>query len=85
MADARLHQALTTLGRSAQVERVLVATAEEAEAWRFHGSPSILVGGEDAFAEPDAPVGLSCRLYRSTAGVSGSPTLEQLIEVLARD
>ncbi|WP_372594098.1 thioredoxin family protein [Actinotalea sp.] len=85
VADARLREALTALGRSTPVKRVLVTTADEAESWRFHGSPSILVDGVDPFAEPDAPVGLSCRLYRSPAGVDGSPTVEQLIEVLARD
>ena len=85
MADGRLRDALAAVGSTTQVERVLVSTAEEAEALGFHGSPSILVDGEDPFAEPDAPVGLSCRLYRSSAGVSGSPTTEQLVDVFARD
>ena len=85
VADERLREALAAVGSSTEVERVLVATAEEAEAWDFHGSPSILVDGEDPFAEPGAPVGLACRLYRSSAGVSGSPTTEQLVDVLARD
>jgi len=85
VADERLRDALAAMGSTTQVERVLVSTAEEAEAWGFHGSPSILVDGEDPFAEPDAPVGLSCRLYRGPAGVSGSPTTEQLVDVFARD
>ena len=85
VADERLREALAAVGSSTEVERVLVATAEEAEAWDFHGSPSILVDGEDPFAEPGAPVGLACRLYRSSAGVSGSPTTEQLVDVFARD
>jgi len=85
VADERLGEALAAVGSSTEVERVLVATAEEAEAWDFHGSPSILVDGEDPFAEPGAPVGLACRLYRSSAGVSDSPTTEQLVDVLARD
>jgi len=84
LADARLCEALAAVGSTTPVERILVSTAEEAEARGFHGSPSILVDGKDPFAEPGAPVGLSCRLYRSPAGVSGSPTLEQLVEVLAR-
>jgi hypothetical protein len=85
VADARLREALAAVGSSMQVERVLVSTEEEAEDWGFHGSPSILVDGEDPFAEPDAPVGLSCRLYRNPSGVGGSPTTEQLVDVLGRD
>jgi hypothetical protein len=83
VADARLRTALDKLGSTTEVERVLVTTPEEAEAWRFHGSPSVLVDGDDPFAEPGAPVGLSCRLYRTPAGVDGSPTVEQLVAVLA--
>jgi hypothetical protein len=55
-----------------------VETAEEAERLGFHGSPSILVDGVDAFAEPNAGVGLSCRVYRTPDGLAGAPTLEQL-------
>ena len=84
VADARLREAVAAVGRATEVERVLVTTTEEAEAWGFHGSPSVLVDGQDPFAEPGAPVGLSCRLYRTPAGVGGSPTVEQLVEVLTR-
>lgn len=63
--------------------RHLVDTAEEAERVGFRGSPSVLVDGVDVFADPDAPVGLSCRIYQTPAGAAGSPTLDQLREVLA--
>jgi hypothetical protein len=36
----------------------------------------------DPFAEGDAATGLSCRLYRTEHGVSGSPSVEQLMQVL---
>jgi hypothetical protein len=64
------------------VTRQLVETAEEADRVGFHGSPSILVDGVDAFAPDDAPVGLSCRVYQTPDGPAGSPTLEQLREAL---
>jgi len=83
VTDDRLREALEEIGSSVAVERVLVSTPEEAEAWSFHGSPSVLVDGEDPFVEPGADVGLSCRLYRTTTGLAGAPTVEQLIEVLA--
>lgn len=55
-----------------------VETSDEAERLGFHGSPSILVDGVDAFAEPGAGVGFSCRVYRTPDGLAGSPTVDQL-------
>ena len=65
-----------------RVTRRIVDTPEEAERTRFRGSPSILIDGVDPFADADAPVGLSCRLYRTPDGPAGSPTLDQLRKVL---
>lgn len=65
------------------ITRHIVDTPEEAERTRFRGSPSILIDGVDPFADPDDPVGLSCRVYQTPAGPAGSPTLDQLRDVLA--
>ena len=83
VAEARLHEALEITGRSAEVEKVFVATPEQAETLGFRGSPSVLVDGEDPFAQPGEAVGLSCRLYRTPLGLAGSPTVEQLVDVLS--
>jgi hypothetical protein len=56
----------------------LVGSPEEAERTGFRGSPSVIVDGVDPFADPDAPVGLSCRIYQTPDGPAGSPTLDQL-------
>lgn len=83
-ADDRLREALDAVGNAGvAVERVRVSTPEQAVELSFHGSPSVLVNGVDLFAEPGAPVGLTCRLYRTASGLSGAPTVDQLIEVLA--
>jgi hypothetical protein len=66
------------------ITRRVVDTPEEAERTRFRGSPSILIDGVDPFADPDDPVGLSCRVYQTPDGPAGSPTLEQLRDVLAQ-
>lgn len=68
--------------RGLAVERRLVATPEEAEAARFRGSPTILVGEEDPFASGDEPFGLACRVYQTPEGPAGSPTTEQLEAVI---
>lgn len=60
------------------VTRIVVDTPELAERYRFRGSPTITAGGSDLFADDDAPVGLSCRLYQTPDGPAGSPTLDQV-------
>lgn len=65
------------------VTRQLVETFDEAERVGFHGSPSILIDGVDPFADPDAGVGLACRIYRTPDGPAGAPTLEQLRAAIA--
>ncbi|MCV2395232.1 thioredoxin family protein [Actinotalea sp. M2MS4P-6] len=83
VAEARLREALATVGSAAAVERVRVETPEAAEALRFHGSPSVLIDGEDPFAPVGATVGLACRLYRTPDGADSAPTVAQLVEALA--
>ncbi|RMH69863.1 MAG: thioredoxin family protein [Actinomyces sp.] len=82
-ADAHL-RAIAAERPDIRITRHIVDTPEEAERTGFRGSPSILVDGVDPFADPDAPVGLSCRVYQTPDGPAGSPTLEQLREVLDR-
>jgi hypothetical protein len=84
LADARLREALDAVGETVPaVTYEVVSTPQRAEQTGFRGSPTILVNGRDPFADPDDPVGLSCRMYRSPAGVEFAPTVEQLRSVLA--
>ena len=82
VADAHLRTALHRLGRSEDIARRKVDTLEEAQAVGFAGSPSILVDGRDPFADSDTPASMSCRIYRTPDGLAGSPTVDQLVEVL---
>jgi hypothetical protein len=66
------------------ISREVVDTPEAAEAFRFRGSPSVLIDGVDPFADPSAPVGLSCRVYATPQGMAGSPTFEQLRDIVVR-
>jgi len=61
-----------------ETSRQKVESPEAAKLLGFRGSPSILIDGVDPFADSDAPVGLSCRIYTTPSGPAGSPTLEQL-------
>lgn len=83
LADERLREALAQAGRTdVSVDHRRVTTAEEAVSVGFRGSPTVLVDGRDPFAEPDSPIGLSCRVYRSGNGLACSPTVDQLLAVL---
>lgn len=77
VADAHI-EALRSEGFDLVFDRQLIDTPEAAEQHRFRGSPTILINGTDPFADPDAPVGLSCRVYQTETGRAGSPSLDQL-------
>jgi hypothetical protein len=81
-AEERLREVAAEQGF--EVTRRPIGTPDEAREAGFRGSPTILVDGEDPFAAGDEPVGLSCRVYRTPAGVDGAPTIEQLRAALSR-
>ena len=62
-----------------------VETAEEADAARFLGSPTVRVNGVDIEPGADARTdfGLKCRLYRTPDGLSGEPVEDWLLNALA--
>jgi len=80
IADQRLRELADEHGF--EVTHRKVETPEAAEELSFRGSPTVLVDGRDVFAEGDEPVGLSCRIYQTPDGQAGSPTMQQLREVL---
>jgi hypothetical protein len=84
VARQRLTLALDAVGRDDIGIRLrVIRTDAEAQKLGFTGSPTTLIDGSDPFPDRHAMVGLSCRLYRTTDGASGSPTVEQLTAALA--
>ena len=65
-----------------EVRFIEVTTPEAADEWRFHGSPSVAINGVDPFSGPADPVGRTCRTYSTDQGVAGSPTRDQLSQVI---
>ena len=59
------------------VERRIVETPALAVEEQLRGSPTILVDGLDPHTDPDAPGGLSCRIFQTPAGPAGVPTKAQ--------
>jgi hypothetical protein len=85
-ATGRVLDALDRAGLSARVTETVIESPAVAEARGMRGSPTILVDGRDPFAsDGDEPGSISCRLYSSEDGLSGLPSVDQLIAVLAGD
>jgi len=81
-AEKELTAAIDEVGLDADITYQKVESHSDADRLMFRGSPTILISGHDPFADPDAPVGLSCRVYRTGEKTSGSPGVEALQEVL---
>ena len=81
-AEETLRGVLTR--EDAEIELVAVNTDEEARRLRFPGSPTIRIDGEDLFPVPDRTgYALGCRMYATTEGLKGAPTVAMLREALA--
>ena len=80
---SRLEEALRRAGVTAQIELVAIASTADARLRGMRGSPTILVDGRDAFDSSRTEGALACRLFQTPSGLAGTPTTEQLIEVLS--
>lgn len=82
---ARLRDALVRIGAvSAIVTERVIDDSAEALAAGMTGSPTILVDGSDPFAIGPVHGSVSCRLYRSESCVEGAPSVDALLDALAR-
>jgi len=75
------------LGLEPKLRLVKVANQEAAQRLRFLGSPTIRVGGRDVdpFAEERSDYGLSCRVFRTEAGIAGHPDERWVRDALTRE
>lgn len=84
-AAALLRTALDDIGLARiPFTTTVIETPAQAERRGFVGSPTILIDGNDPFAEPGQPAAVACRIYRTTGGPAGLPDLRQLREALKR-
>jgi hypothetical protein len=73
-----VEEVLAAEGIEADVRLTAIADPEIAERLAFRGSPTVLVDGVDPWGNPAAPVGLSCRVYRTGDSFSGTPPRDEL-------
>jgi hypothetical protein len=74
------------LGLNPEMRLVNVSDDETARRVRFLGSPTIRVGGRDVdpHAAERSDYGLSCRIFRTAAGMVGQPDEQWVREALLR-
>jgi hypothetical protein len=61
------------------VQVIFVSSPEDAEFLSFQGSPTIRINGDDVVPQPDLPVALGCRIYRTADGrAQGRPPIESI-------
>jgi hypothetical protein len=83
-ARDRVREVLDDVGQgSVEIELQRIGTPEEAHQFRFRGSPTILVDGEDRFDSEESGYGLMSRIYRTEAGTDIAPSKLQLRDALS--
>jgi hypothetical protein len=86
LADDRVQSVFRGLARDdVSLEHQLIDSPEAATRFGFHGSPTILIDGRDAFATGAEQIGMSCRVYRTDEGPQGAPTVRQLQKLFSPD
>lgn len=77
-----LKSAMQQEGIVADIDLVMIRDDFEAMRFKFLGSPSFLVNGNDLWHETRETFALSCRVYPTPEGIKGWPTVEMLREKL---
>jgi hypothetical protein len=80
--DSMVRSILDESSTNAEVRLTRVEALDEAERLSFRGSPTVLINGADPWSSPSAPVGFSCRVYRTDMGLAGSPSASQLRDAI---
>jgi hypothetical protein len=79
-----LETLLYEAGWTGEIGLVNVDSPERADELGFRGSPTVWIDGVDPFLDPDAPVGLSCRIYATESGYQGTPPEQELRTAIQR-
>lgn len=82
-AQERLEEALAALGRhEVKVHMRLLTTPSDIQDSGFAGSPTITIDRADIFPAGAPADELACRVYQTPQGLSGLPTVDQLVDAL---
>lgn len=86
-ALALIERVAGNLGLEPELRLVKVVDQEAAQRMGFLGSPTIRVGGRDVdpYTEERTDYGLSCRVFRTEAGITGQPDERWVRDAFARE
>ena len=73
-----LKAALKLEGVAAEIRLVRVEDDAQAATFKFLGSPTFQVNGQDWWPEERTTFHLSCRVYPTPTGLRGAPSVEML-------
>ncbi|GIV19097.1 MAG: hypothetical protein KatS3mg023_0848 [Armatimonadota bacterium] len=80
-----VREAIQMEGVQAQIEVVRIETEQEAERYRFVGSPTIRINGIEIDPQPHLPYRLTCRTFHLENGrLSPVPSLTMLRETIRK-
>lgn len=81
-ALTNLQSALKEEHLNYSINPIEIETDQEAAVTKFLGSPSIQIDGEDLWPETRKSYTMNCRVYRTTDGLKGWPTVEMIRQKL---
>jgi hypothetical protein len=86
-ALALIERVAGELGLEPELRLVRVADQEAAQRLRFLGSPTIRIGGRDVdpYTNERGDYGLSCRVFRTEAGIALQPDERWVRDAFARE
>jgi hypothetical protein len=80
----RLRLALDRIGLTgAAVTERVIDDPTEAIGAGMHGSPTVLIDGQDPFTASGTEASVSCRLFRTPTGYDGAPSVDDFVAALA--
>jgi hypothetical protein len=80
IAWSNLSIALKTLGIDTIPGKILIEDDLLADHYSFQGSPSIKINGVDLWASNQTEFHMGCRVYPTTEGFKGYPSIPMLIQ-----
>jgi len=84
-AVERIQEVLVSAGVRGEIHGVPVSTESQAKAFRFPGSPTIRINGEDVEPNHTSAPGLACRLYANFSGVPSEEVLRLAVSKAKRE
>ncbi|HWR65347.1 MAG TPA: hypothetical protein VN364_04465 [Bellilinea sp.] len=73
-----LKSAIAAENLEPNIQLVRVESNKEAKNWKFLGSPSFRVNGQELWPEEQEDYYLGCRVYNTGHGFSGFPSVEMI-------